>query len=134
MNFVYYTNEKEGISSLIKEAFDIDIKEKELTIGDNQRILLLKNNDVVVGLSLITLKIDPFKHKKIFYLDYLCVRKEYQHQSLGRKIFEKILEIAKENNINCIELTSRKERISARKIYMDYGMTIKDTDFFVLEL
>ena len=134
MMFKYYTNEINEVSSLIREAFDIDVKTDDLILQDNQKILLLKDNDKLVGLSLITLKLDPFKNKKTYYIDYLCVKKEYQHQSLGRKIFEKIIEIAKNNNIDRIELTSRKERETARKIYLDYGMVIKDTDLFVLDL
>ena len=49
-------------------------------------------------------------------------------------MFEEIIRLAKENHVNRIELTSRKEREKARKIYLDYGMSIKDTDLFELEL
>lgn len=134
MKFEYYINEISEVSSLIKETFDIDININELKLQDNQKILLLKDESIVVGLALITLKSDPFKNKKTYYIDYLCVREKYQHKALGRKIFEKIIEIAKENDINYIELTSRKERTAARSIYLDYGMKIKDTDLFILEL
>ena len=134
MEFKYYTNEINEVSSLIKEAFDIELDNNSFFLLDNQRILLLKDNDKVVGMVLITLKSDPFKNKRTYYLDYLCVRNEYQHRALGRKIFERVIELAKEKNINRIELTSRKERISARKIYLDYGMKIRDTDLFELEL
>ena len=134
MIFDFYTNEIDEVSSLIKEAFNVVVNSSDLELQDNQNILLLKDDNKVVGLALITLKSDPFKNIKTYYIDYLCVKESYRHKSLGRKIFEKILQIAKDNNINRIELTSRKERIAARKIYLDYGMTIKDTDLFVLEL
>jgi len=134
MIFDFYTNEIDEVSSLIKEAFNVVVNSSDLDLQDNQNILLLKDDNKVVGLALITLKSDPFKNIKTYYIDYLCVKESYRHKSLGRKIFEKILQIAKDNNINRIELTSRKERIAARKIYLDYGMTIKDTDLFVLEL
>ena len=134
MRFEFFTNEIDGVSSLIKEAFDIAIKSNDLILQDNQKLLLLKDNDIVVGLSLITLKNDPFKNIKTYYIDYLCIRSSYRNQSLGKKMFEEIIKIAKENNINRIELTSRKEREIARKIYLDYGMTIRDTDLFELEI
>ena len=134
MEFKYYTNEIEEVTSLIKEAFDFEIKINDLILQDNQKLLLLKDEDIVVGLSLITEKNDPFRNFKKYYIDYLCIRKSYRHQALGRKLFEEILKLAKDNNINRIELTSRKDRTSARKIYLDYGMTIKDTDLFILDL
>ena len=134
MRFKFYEDEFDGVSSLMKEAFDIEIASDDIKLLQNQRLLLLKDNDIVVGLSLITQKNDPFKNIKTFYLDYLCIRKSYRHQSLGRKLFEEIIKIAKDNNINRIELTSRKERVEARKIYLDYKMTIRDSDLFVLDL
>ena len=133
MIFKYYEDELNSVSSLMKEAFDIEIN-KDISLLDNQKILLLKDNDIVVGLSLITEKKDPFKNIMIYYIDYLCIRKAYRHQSLGRKMFEEIIRIAKENKVNRIELTSKKERVEARKIYLDYKMTIKDTDLFVLDI
>ena len=134
MKFEFFTDEIDEISSLMKESFNIEIKTNELKLQNNQKILLLKDNTIVVGLALITLKEDPFKNKKIFYIDYLCIREKYQHQSLGRKMFEEIIRLAKDNGINRIELTSRKERVAARKIYFDYGMSVKDTDLFILDL
>lgn len=134
MEFIYFTNEIDEVQSLIKESFNIEIDKSSFTLQNNQKILLLKDNNKVIGLSMITLKNDPFKNKKTYYLDYICIKEEYRHKSLGRKMFEEIIKIAKEDNIDLIELTSRKERIDARNIYLDYGMQIKDTDIFVKEL
>lgn len=134
MKFEYYTNEIDEVSSLIKEIYNIDINKENFKLQNNQNLLLLKELNTVVGLVLITLKNNPFKNKKSYYLDYLCVREKYQGKSFGKMIFEKVITIAKENNINYIELTSKKERIRARKIYLEHGMTIKDTDYFILEL
>ena len=134
MEFLFFTNEIDEVVELIKESFDIDVNKQEFTLQDNQKILLLKDNNKVIGLSMITLKNDPFKNAKTYYLDYVCIKQEYRHKSLGRRMFEEVLKLAKENNINRIELTSRKDRIEARKMYLDYGMEIKDTDLFIKEL
>ena len=134
MNFNFFTNEIDDIYELIKEAFEIQLNKDNFILQDNQKILMLKNEGKVIGMSMITLKKDPIKNKNTYYLDYICIKKEFQHQSLGKKIFEKIIEIAKENGIDSIELTSNKKRTIARKIYLDYGMIIKDTDLFIKEL
>ena len=134
MKFEFFTNEIDQVLELINDVFKIKGNKELFNLQDNQKILLLKDNDLVVGMTLITLKEDPFKNKKTYYLDYVCIKEEYRHKSLGRKMFEKVIELAKENNIDNIELTSNKERIDARKMYLDYGMVIKDTDYFILQL
>lgn len=134
MKFEFFTNEIDQVLELINDVFKIKGNKELFNLQDNQKILLLKDNDLVVGMTLITLKEDPFKNKKTYYLDYVCIKEEYRHKSLGRKMFEKVIELAKENKIDNIELTSNKERIDARKMYLDYGMVIKDTDYFILQL
>ena len=134
MRFEFFTNEIDQVLDLINDIFKIKGNKELFNLQNNQKILLLKDNDLVVGMTLITLKEDPFKNKKTYYLDYVCIKEDYRHKSLGRKMFEKVIELAKENNIDNIELTSNKERIDARKMYLDYGMVIKDTDYFILQL
>lgn len=131
MNFTYLTNEIEETVSLINSVFNTICDPNNFKLMDNQKVLLLKENNIVIGVTMITLKCDPIKNTKTYYLDYICIKEDYQHMGLGRKMFEEVLRIAKEDNIDYIELTSRKEREVARKIYQEYGMTIKDTDLFI---
>ena len=131
MNFTYLTNEINETVDLINSIFNTCGSSNDFKLMENQKVLLLKDNNTVIGATLITLKNDPIKNIKTYYLDYICIKKEYQKMGLGRKMFEELLNIAKENNIDYIELTSREERTAARKMYLDYGMTIKDTDLFI---
>ena len=131
MNFTYLTNEIEETVSLINSVFNTICDPNNFKLMDNQKVLLLKENNIVIGVTMITLKCDPIKNTKTYYLDYICIKEDHQHMGLGRKMFEEVLRIAKEDNIDYIELTSRKEREAARKIYQEYGMTIKDTDLFI---
>lgn len=130
MNFTFYKNEAEEIIKLIKDSFDINNESKELNLQNNQRILLLKNNNIIIGLSLITLKFDPIKNKKTFYLDYFCIAKEYRNKHYGSILFKEIEKIAKDEKIDYIELTSNKMRVNARILYEKNGMEIIDTDIF----
>jgi len=132
MEFKYLTYEKEDVIKLINEIFNKNFN-SDFILMDNQKVLLLKGNDKVIGTTLITEKYDPFKKCKTYYLDYLCIRREYEHKGLGTLLLKKVLEIAKDNNIDFIELTSNKNRERARKMYLKFGMKIRDTDIFVKE-
>jgi len=134
MEFKFLTNEHKDVLDLIKKVFKIDEDINFFNLFDNQKILILKNKNEVVGTALITLKYDPFKNIKTYYLDYICIKENYQNQGLGKKLFEEVIKIAEKDNIDYIELTSKKERKNARKIYIDCGMKIKDTDLFIKKL
>ena len=134
MEFKYLTNESEQVIDLINNTFKTEANINTFKLLDNQKILLLKYNDIVVATTLITLKNDPIKNTKTYYLDYICVKEEYRNNGYGKKMLEKIIEIAKENKIDYLELTSKKERVNARKLYLEIGMVIKDTDIFIKKI
>jgi ribosomal protein S18 acetylase RimI-like enzyme len=128
MNFSFYNDETNEVLNLINESFSIE--GNSITLQENQRIILMKDENKVVGLTLISLKSDPIKKIKTFYLDYFCISKDYRNRHLGTEMFKKIESIAIEENIDYIELTSNKNRIEARSIYLNNGMEIVDTDLF----
>ena len=64
----------------------------------------------------------------------MFIKNVYEHRGLGTLLLKKIEEIAKENNVDYIELTSNKERERARKMYYNFGMKNKDTDIFIKEI
>ena len=134
MKVEFLTNELESVINLINEVFNTSGNVNTFSLLDSQKMLLLKDDDKVIGTCLITLKNDPIKNTKTYYLDYFCIKKEYEHKGLGTFFFNKIVEIALENNIDYIELTSKKERVRAREMYLKQGMNIKDTDVFIKEL
>ncbi len=134
MEFKYLTDEQEYVLDLINKTFNTKANIETFKLLDNQKILLLKDNNIIVATVLITLKKDPIKNTKSYYLDYICVKEEYRHKGLGKKLLEKIEEIAINEKIDFIELTSKKERVAARNLYQQFGMSIKDTDIFIKKL
>lgn len=132
MEFKFLTTEEKETIDLVNECFNTNCK--ELSLSDNQRFLLLKENDGVAGCALLTLKIDPIKNKKTFYIDYFCVKETYRNKGLGSKMFDEIEKIAKKEKINLLMLTSNIRRASARKVYLKKGMTIVDTNLFIKEI
>ena len=134
MEFKYLTDEIEDVLNLINSVFNTNSKKENFILLDTQRMLILKDNNKVIGATLITLKNDPIKNQKSFYLDYVCISLEYQHQGLGRKMFREIERIALEDQIDYIQLTSNPKRCNARKLYQSEGMEIIDTDLFIKKL
>ena len=134
MKFKFLDDEIDSIINLINECFYLNASSENFELLNNQRFLLLVDNDEVIGTCLITLKKDPIKNIKTFYLDYVCIKEKYQNKGLGSKLFEEVLRIGKEEKIDYIELTSSKKRVNARKLYLKYGMEIKNTDVFIKKI
>ncbi len=133
MEFSYFTNEYDALD-LINSTFNTNASKEKFILSDNQKLLLLKNDNEVIGTCLITLKNNPINNTKTYYLDYICIKENYRGKGLGRKLFKEVEQIAKNENVNYLELTSNKNRESARKMYLSEKMTIKDTDIFFKEL
>ncbi len=134
MRFELYKDEAKEVVDLVNKCFNLDYDYKNFGLLDNQKVLLLKNIDEIVGCTLITLKKDPFKNIKVYYLDYFCIKEEYQHLGLGEKLFDEVERMAKEEQIDHLELTSNKKRENARKLYFNKQMEIIDTDLFIKKL
>ena len=134
MKFKFLDDEIDSIINLINECFYLNASSENFELLNNQRFLLLVDGDEVIGTCLITLKKDPIKNIKTFYLDYVCIKENYQNKGLGSKLFEEVLRIGKEEKIDYIELTSSKKRVNARKLYLKYGMEIKNTDVFIKKI
>lgn len=134
ITFSYLKDEQKEVVKLINKEFNYDKDYKDFKLLDNQKVLLLKDKDKVIGVTIITILNDPIKNKKTYYLDYVCVDDDYQNRGLATKMFREIERDARENNISKIKLTSSKKREFARQLYLREGMTIKDTDVFEKEL
>lgn len=134
ITFTFLTTEQEEVVNLINDAFNYENKYSTLSLDVNQRVLLLKDLDKVIGVTIITKKNDPIKKKKGFYLDYVAISNAYQNRGLGTMMFQEIERLAKEEKMDYIELTSNKKRCYARKLYEKQNMKIKDTDIFIKEL
>ncbi len=134
MKFSYFIDEYDETLELINKSFDTNASKETFILANNQKLLLLKNESEIIGTCLITLKNNPVNNTKTFYLDYICIKEEYRNRGLGSKIIKEVETIARKENINYLELTSNKNREYARKMYLNEGMTIKDTNVFVKEL
>ncbi len=107
--------------------------EDELISDKNCNCIVIEKDGEVAGFaSLITYRV-PTKGV-IGKIEDVIVDEKYRGQGIGRGVMEKLIEIAKEKNIFLIELTSKPQRTSARKLYESLGFEIYDTGVFRLKL
>lgn len=110
-----YNPQKEAIEKLIKK----------------NKVLIIKKNDKIIATLTLEERFEYIKNQKYYYVSYLGVKKDYRRMGYGTKLFEKINELVKENNISYLELTSGNQRRVAHYFYKSKDFKIKDTTVFV---
>lgn len=116
----------------IKTIFDYEVDSSaiEKLIRKNKVLIIKKGNKIVASATLEE-RFEYIKNQKYYYLTYLGVLKEYRREGYASKIFEKIDELVKENDISYLELTSGNQRRVAHYFYQSKDFKIKDTTVFV---
>ena len=66
---------------------------------------------------------------KTFYLDDLCVDKNYRHQGIGETLFKHIISVAKENGCYDVTLTAWPGNEPAMRFYEKMGFKVKCLSF-----
>lgn len=119
INFIYeifgFKSNKESIEKMIKK----------------NKVLIIKDNEEVVASVTLEERYEYIKCQKYYYISYLGVKKNYRRKGYASKLFERLEELVKENEINYLELTSGNQRRVAHYFYKDKNFKIKDTMVFV---
>lgn len=110
-----YKADKESIEKMIKKA----------------KVLVIKKDEEVVASVTLEERFEYIKNQKYYYISYLGVKKEYRRNHYASKLFDKVEELVKENNVKYLELTSGNQRRQAHYFYKDKEFKIKDTMVFV---
>jgi len=78
----------------------------------------------VVGYAMCQINMPgPNMHQnKILHLDDLCVDDKYRHQGIGEALYQKVVELAKENNCYEITLNAWPTNEAAMKFYEKMGL------------
>lgn len=118
--------------SFIDEIFGYEANKEsiEKMIKKNKVLVIKKDEDVVASVVLEE-RFEYIKNQKYYYISYFGVKKEYRRNHYATKLFDKIEELVKENNIKYIELTSGNQRREAHYFYKSKEFKIKDTMVFV---
>lgn len=120
----------ESLNCLLKEVYDI---EKKPNTTDNIEIVALYQEEVV-GYLMLQKVHDSIKNIYYFYVQYVCVKKEYRRNGIGKALFTHVFELSLKNHISYIELTSNPMRTEAHFLYHSLGFHTRSTDVFRKEI
>lgn len=116
----------------IKEIFDYSANSESIEkLIRKNKVLIIKKDEKVIASAVLEERFEYIKNQKYYYLGYLGVLKQYRREGYASKLFEKIEELVKENNISYLELTSGNQRRVAHYFYKSKDFKIKDTTVFV---
>lgn len=135
----YVNSDFKRVVEILKMSFpEIDmglekslISSKDLDLyGSNYTQLVAVCDCKVVGYVLVSKAIDPIIKRVNYWIDYVCVDSEYRGRGIARELLRKVEEIAREDKALYLQLTSSRFRSSARKMYLDLGYEIRESDIF----
>lgn len=135
----YEDKDFDVVKEILLEAFPevSDLLEKSMKTSNTLNLdlskyiqLVAEEDDKVVGYALASRNVDPVLIRCNFWIDYVCVSKKYRGKGIGRKLLQEIEEIAIEEKVLFLQLTSSRFRTSARKLYKDMGYEIRESDIF----
>ncbi len=107
------------------------IDNKTLDLHDSTHTQLVAVlDDKVVGYVLVSKDFDPIIKRVNYWIDYVCVDLEYRGRGIARKLLIKVEEMARSDDVLYLQLTSSRFRSSARKLYLDLGYEIRESDIF----
>ena len=122
--------------NLIKDCFNLEVNDnniKEIIKSENCKAIIMKNKDELIGTAIIDILNDYIKNQKYYYINYVCIKKEYRGCGYSKKIMEYIEELARQENISYIILTSSSQREIANKLYLSLDYKKIDTNIFKKE-
>ena len=124
----YMKDDKEKVINLYNKCFSH--KCNEINMIATGTILVLEEDNKIIGMGTIDILNDIFKDIKYGYLNNICVDPDYQGRGLGSYLVKEIEKYARENNCDYLMLTSNKKRVAAHKVYLKSEFEIVDTCVF----
>jgi len=105
--------------SLPKEYYDAF---RKINKDPNQFLAIAELQGTIVGIfQLTTLQYLTYKGGKRILVEAVRVKDEYRGQGIGKAIFEHIIELAKNQGVHMVQLTTNKERKRAISFYESLG-------------
>lgn len=94
---------------------------------------ILESEGDVIGFASLTMYYVPTKGR-VGRIEDVVVSDVYRGGGLGRKLTEDLIEIAKKEKLEYLNLTANSSRVAARNLYESLGFQIAETDFFWMKL
>lgn len=92
-------------------------------------LLALDDNDKIIGIATLSIIMGPIVRKNA-YLEDFVTDESVRGQGIGSKLWDAMLDWAKEKGCAELNLTSGQGREAAWRFYQGKGAEIYDTNFF----
>lgn len=138
----------ESVSSDAVEAFNSLLKQlstkpesqasvsaehlQRIVEASNSVLLVAADEGKIIGTATVIWNAKPtgvFAH-----VEDVVVDNGYRGQGIGEKLVRRLIEIARDEGVETIELTSRPVRVAANKLYQKIGFQLKDTNCYEMDL
>lgn len=126
-----HVNEKNDI---YKDVDPMNFEEFRTELSNSNNIYLIAElENEIVGICFSQIREISnnkiMKNRKILHIENICVDENHQKKGIGKKLYKQIVQLAKEKNIDNIELMVWGFNENAIKFYKNLGMNIKNLKF-----
>ncbi|MBR2828572.1 MAG: GNAT family N-acetyltransferase [Bacilli bacterium] len=123
----YGKKDFDSVSHILQEAFSVSKKEFD---GSVFHEIVLEYRKEVVGYLLLTKVYDPIKDLYYHLVDYVCIDSRYHNIGFGKQLMNYAIEFSKNLGVSYMQLTCRKSRLSAHKLYESCGFIMRESDIY----
>ena len=130
---------KSDIEPLNRLLIEFSPRAKPLTFTEwhdmtitNFLFVVRTNEGTLVGMA--TLLINRIPTGTIGLVEDVVVTEKYQGKGAGKKLMQYLIQVAKERNLKQLDLTSRRSRTEANRLYQKLGFDYRETNNYRLTL
>ena len=121
-------------TDIYKDVDPMNFEEFKNELSNSNNIYLVAQlENKIVGICFSQIKEISnnriMKDRKILNIGDICVDEKYQRNGIGKKLYNQIVQIAKEKNIHNVELMVWNFNKNAIKFYENLGMNVKNLKF-----
>ncbi|MDP3697593.1 MAG: GNAT family N-acetyltransferase [Candidatus Taylorbacteria bacterium] len=131
----------DGINRLMKQLFD---KAQEISRGKltdilcqpNFRMIIFKDPDTneVIGMASLYCYKALYAPGGVGRVEDVVIDERYRGKGLGKLIMQCLISLAKNRQLETLELTSNPQRVEANILYPKLGFNKHDTNYYVMDL
>ena len=136
MEIVYRRAEKSdysGLYKLYRDIFGMSMTEENYYkyIADETHTIWVAVCEEYCGSICVEKNWDAFLDDSSYFLRNIGVALSWRKQGICTELMKRVMDMAKQENIKTIELTSANHRQEAHHFYLSHGFTIKKTTVFI---